>query len=142
ERGTKSKSRRDADDERLRLADHAIGPLEIDLYVFDRDNKVLQFVPGNMGLVKDFLDQNGGVRVYRDGVRVFDFGEPGNDWLDLGGRRVNVPTRRISNNVIIGAVNLKSAQSRDLVEKTNREGFIENDAYDAVRQVVLFAITQ
>ena len=41
--------------------------------------------------LKKFLDQNGGIRVYRDGVRVFDFGEPGNDWIDLGGRRVRHP---------------------------------------------------
>jgi signal transduction histidine kinase len=120
----------------------SIGPIEFNFQIFDREPAVLELSTSDKSGLKQFLDQNGGVRVYRDGVRVFDFGEPGNDWLDLGGRRVNVPTRRISNNVIIGAVNLKSAQSRDLVEKTNREGFIENDAYEAFRQAVLFAITQ
>ena len=119
-----------------------IGEVKFDFHIFDREPSVLELSTGDKSGLKKFLDQNGGVRIYRDGMRVFDFGEPGNDWLDLGGRRVNVPTRRISNNVIIGAVSLDSASSRGLIEKTNREGFIENDAYEAFRQAVLFAITQ
>jgi signal transduction histidine kinase len=119
-----------------------IGEIKFDFHIFDREPSVLELSTGDKSGLKKFLDQNGGVRIYRDGMRVFDFGEPGNDWLDLGGRRVNVPTRRISNNVIIGAVSLDSASSRGLIEKTNREGFIENDAYEAFRQAVLFAITQ
>jgi len=60
-----------------------------------------------------------------------------NDWLGLGGRRVNVPTKRLSNNLIVGAVTLdikKSANlklNRGLIEKTNREGFVENTDYEA-----------
>jgi signal transduction histidine kinase len=119
-----------------------IGEIRFDFHIFDREPSVLQLSTSDKTGLKKFLDQNGGVRIYRDGMRVFDFGEPGNDWLDLGGRRVNIPTRRISNNVIIGAVSLDSAFSRGLIEKTNREGFIENDAYTAFQQAVLFAITQ
>jgi signal transduction histidine kinase len=130
------------DDDLGDLSDYRIGPIKIDLHVFDRDRDVLQFVPGNMTLVTDFLNHNGGVRVYRDGVRVYDFGESGNDWLDLGGRRVNVPARRIGNNQVIGGVGLELAASKDLVEKTNREGFVENNAYRAFRAAVRFAITQ
>ena len=48
--------------------------------------------------------------------------------------KVNIPVRRISNNQIIGAITLDGEASGDsLVEKTNREGFIENDAYEALR---------
>jgi len=119
-----------------------IGKVSFDFHIFDREPSILELSTSDKSGLKKFLDQNGGVRIYRDGMRVFDFGEPGNDWLDLGGRRVNVPSRRISNNVIIGAVSLDSAASRGLIEKTNREGFIENDAYEAFRQAVLFAITQ
>ena len=79
-------------------------------------------------------------RVYRDGVRVYDYGEPGNDWLELGTRRVNIPTKKISNNVIIGAIHLKRHQSDSLIEKTNREGFIEDDAYHCFCDAVLYVI--
>src|SRR5439155_24263912 len=114
---------------------------EIDLRIFDRDPGVLKLLPGNMSLVKDFLDLNGGVRVYRDGVRVYDFGEPGNDWLNLGGLRVNVPAKRIGNNQVIGVVRLRLADSKLLIEKTNREGFVENKAFRTFRAAMRCAIT-
>ena len=126
----------------LDLSRWGIGELRFDLRVFDREPAVLELSTSDRAGLKKFLDQNGGIRVYRDGVRVFDFGEPGNDWLDLGGRRVNIPTVRVSNNQIIGAVALHADESHDLIEKTNREGFIENDAYEAFCDAVLFTLTQ
>jgi anti-sigma regulatory factor (Ser/Thr protein kinase) len=126
-----------------------VGPVHIDLYIFDRDPKMLQLaeVSDKKGL-KEFLNQSGGIRVYRDGIRVYDYGEPGNDWLNLGGQRVNWPTQRISNNLVLGAVALNLASSLDLknnrglIEKTNREGFVENPAARDFRDAVTFAIAQ
>ena len=50
------------------------------------------------------------------------------------------PTKRVSNNLILGAVYLNAENSTDLVEKSNREGFIENDAYYTLRNAVLYAL--
>lgn len=131
----------------INLENHNIGPVEIRLFIFDQDAKVLQLgeVHDKKGL-KEFLNEAGGVRVYRGGIRVYDYGERGNDWLGLGGRRVNVPTKRLSNNLIIGAVSLNIKKSidlklnRGLIEKTNREGFVENTDYEAFRDAVAYAI--
>ena len=92
--------------------------------------------------LKDYLDENGGIRIYRDGIRVYDFGEPGNDWLNLDLRRVNTPTARTSNNQILGTLRLNSTKSGDLREKTNREGFIENSAFADFRDAVISVLTQ
>lgn len=73
-------------------------------------------------------------------MRVLDYGEPGNDWLDMSGRRVNFPTKRISNNIIMAAVYLDHSESSDLKEKANREGFVENEAYLELWQALRFAI--
>ena len=116
-----------------------IGPVSGELYVFDRDREVMRRL-GSTRLMTDYLDQNGGVRVYRDGIRVYNYGEPGDDWLGLDLRRVNVPTRRISRNIILGAVHLTLAVSDGLREKTNREGFIENETCARLRQIVLGAL--
>lgn len=132
------------------LAEHGIGPVDIDLYLFDRDRDSLRFTGTARKSLTDFLNESGGIRVYRDGIRVYDYGQKGNDWLDLGGRRVNIPSQRISNNLTIGAVSLSLADSLrfvkgepvGLVEKTNREGFVENAAFDAFRSAVSFAVTQ
>ncbi len=124
------------------LSKFSIGKISFNLHIFDREPAVLQLTATDPSGLKSFLDKNGGVRVYRDGVRVFDFGEPGNDWLELGGRRVNVPAKRIGNNQIIGAVNIASSESGDLIEKTNREGFVENEAYSEFRRAIAFAVKQ
>jgi signal transduction histidine kinase len=133
----------------VNLNDHNIGPVHIDLYIFDRQPRSLHLgnIKDKKGL-KDYLDVSGGIRVYRDGIRVYDYGEPGNDWLDLGSKRINTPGERISNNLIIGAVslNLKSGVDPDkgigLIEKTNREGFVDNPDFRAFRDAVQFAITE
>lgn len=113
-----------------------IGTVKGEFYVFDRDREVLRRLT-NIQLLTTFLDDNGGVRVYRDGIRVYNYGEPGDDWLGLDLRRVNAPTRGISRNIILGSVHLSLSESKALVEKTNREGFVENDAYDRLRRIVL-----
>lgn len=124
----------------LDLSRWKIGEVYFDFRVFDREPAVLELSTSDKDGLKRFLDQNGGVWVYRDRVRVYDFGEPGNDWLGMDARRVNIPTRRISRNVILGAVSLDAATSTDLIEKTNREGFIENDAYEDFQQAILNAL--
>lgn len=85
----------------LDLDDHNVGPVRLRLFIFDQDATVLRLgnVSDRKGL-KEFLNESGGVRVYRGGIRVYDYGERGNDWLGLGGRRVNVPTKRLSNNLL------------------------------------------
>lgn len=122
-------------------ADHTegIGPISGEFFVFDRDREILTKL-GDSQLVQNFLDENGGVRVYRDGIRVYNYGEPGDDWLGLDLRRVNTPGRNISRNIIIGAVDLSLEPSVGLKEKTNREGFVESDAYKRLKQIILGAL--
>lgn len=122
------------------LDELGIGPIEIDLRIFDRTPIIMKLITSDVKGLREFLDMNGGIRVYRDGVRVYDYGEPDNDWLNLGGRRINVPVEKISNNIVIGSVSLKSNKSPSLVEKTNREGFVETVEYDIFKQAVLDAI--
>ena len=126
----------------LDLSSWEIGEVRFDLRIFDRDPNVLAFSATDRATLRKFLDQNGGIRVYRDGMRVFDFGEPGNDWLGLGGRRVKIPTVRVGNNQVIGAVALHAGGSQGLIEKTNREGLIANDAFKALTEAVLFVLSQ
>lgn len=125
----------------LDLSPYAIGRVEFDFLLFDRDSAVLRSVTDDVKGLKDYLDENGGIRIYRDGIRVYDFGEPGNDWLNLDIRRVNTPTARTSNNQILGALRLDATASSDLREKSNREGFIENDAFENFRDAVISILT-
>ena len=100
-----------------------IGPLSGEFYVYDRDREILSRYPDRK-LIERFLNQNGGVRVYRDDIRVYNYGEADDDWLSLDLRRVNSPTKNISRNIVVGVVDLNLDTALQLREKTNREGFV------------------
>ena len=131
----------DSNGKLLNLHDYAVGPLHFEGFIYDRDPLVLKMSTTEGSALKKYLNDNGGIRVYRDAVRVYDYGESGNDWLELGIRRINQPASRISNNIILGAVSLDREKSANLIEKTNREGFIENDAFEAFKNAVKYALS-
>ncbi len=130
----------DKDNLPIDLSVARIGKIIFEALIFDRDAKILSLGVQDKKGLKEYLDINGGIRIYRDGIRVYDYGEPGNDWLNLGLRRVNVPTKRISNNIILGAIHLSRKESRDLIEKTNREGFIDNEAFNVFKASILYVL--
>jgi hypothetical protein len=119
---------------------HGIGDISGEFFIYDRDKLVISKF-GEQQLVESFLNENGGIRVYRDNIRVYNYGEPGDDWLGLDLRRVNVPGRHISRNIIVGSLDLSVEDSFDLQEKTNREGFIENETYERFQQIVLSVLS-
>ncbi|MBP6023714.1 ATP-binding protein [Ferruginibacter sp.] len=125
----------------INLDKYNIGEVDFEGYIFDRDLKVLNLIEDQkVRQVKKYLDENGGIRVYRDNLRINEYGEKSNDWLSLDLRRVNVPAKRISNNIILSVINLKREDSSSLVEKTNREGFVENEAYNDFKAAILYVI--
>jgi len=125
---------------KISLNNYEIGDVVFEGYIFDRDAFVLRLGVSDKKGFKNYLDNNCGIRVFRDGLRVYDYGEPENDWLGLDLRRVNQPTKRLSNNIVLGAVYLKRNDSSDLIEKTNREGFVENPAYETFRKSILHTL--
>lgn len=126
----------------LSLKPFAIGKVVIDLNIFDLDSYILNLgFQNDKRLLKEYLKQNGGISIYRDNMRLYEYGDASNDWLGLGNRRINNPAKTLSSRIVVGAVYLDRLASGDLIEKTSREGFIENAAYNAFVKAVLFAIS-
>jgi len=119
------------------------GDITIEGYIFDFDKNTLDLsdINDRKG-IKDYVKENGGVRVYRDGMRIYDYGEPGNDWLGLDQARINAPAAKIGNKLILSAVSLSREISTGLEEKTNREGFIETDVYHNFRDTIIFLLNK
>lgn len=122
------------------LSHFKIGTVVFEGYVFDQDPFILKMGVSDKVGFKKYLKTNGGVKVFRDKLRVYDYGEPENDWLGLDFRRFQQPAKRISNNNILASVSLDRKSSGDLVEKTNREGFVENEAYQALKNALLHSV--
>ena len=98
----------------IRTKTKGIGIIDFELYCFDRDNKILtKFLTADKKQFTRYLDTNGGIYVFRNGTRIYDYGEPENDWLGLDHARFNQPAAKISNNIVIGAVNIKRNESTD-----------------------------
>lgn len=108
--------------------------------IFTRDLPLLKLAGVQPQSLKDYLDENGGIRIYRNGIRVYDYGERENDWLALDYRRFNDPGVKISNNLLLASINLDREESKDLIEKTNREGFIDNDAYSIFKKQITYSL--
>lgn len=124
----------------LDLSKYKIGKIEFDIIIYEKDNAVFGLMDIARKSLNDYLKENSGIRVYRDGIRVFDYGDKGNDWLGIDKRRISRLGGSISNNIIIGSISLDRRESSDLREKTNREGFIEDEAYFAFVDAVNYAL--
>ncbi len=72
--------------------------------------------------------------VYRDGFRVWPYGEPHDDWLRLDQRRVNNPVTRLSNNQVVGFVEIMRDGNPELADQTNREGILQSRALEDLRR--------
>lgn len=129
-----------ADNDVVNLNNYKIGSIHFKGYIFDMDTFIMKMGVSDKTGFKNYLKTNGGIRVFRDGLRVYDYGEPENDWLALDFRRFQQPSKAISNNQIVGAIEINRADSADLEEKTNREGFVSNDAYNAFKNAILHVI--
>ena len=122
------------------LSDYKIGKIVLDFYIFEKDTAVFSFMNMERTILNNYLRENSGVRVYRDGVRIYNYGEKDSDWLSLDFNRLKRAGDNISNNIIIGSVGISRRDSANLKEKTNREGFIENEAYFAFVDAVTYAL--
>ncbi|HYV93579.1 MAG TPA: sensor histidine kinase [Chitinophagales bacterium] len=88
----------------------------------------------------DYLDEYGGISVYRDGINVFPakLGTE-TDWLELSTRHIKRGLR-ISYYTMIGNVELEQTINFDVIDKTNREGMIQNRAYNDFTKLIRGAI--
>jgi len=120
-----------------------VGPFSFCVNAWDLDRpaltRYLEQVDSPLGL-RDFrrtIRDHSGMSLYRDGFRILPYGEPDNDWLRLDRRRVNNPTVRLSNNQLLGWIQLSAEANPELRDQTNREGLVTNDAYHHLQATVL-----
>lgn len=127
-------------EEILDLSKYGIGRIEFDIVIFEKDNAIFNLMNLEKRALNDYLKNNSGIRVYRDNMRVFNYGESGNDWLGIDQKRLMRAGGSVSNNMVIGSVLLQRKSSFGLREKTNREGFIEDESFFAFVDAVRYAL--
>ena len=110
-----------------------VGPvyLEVRYFIYHRDA-----MPGTSTRQASGMGQKfGGVRLYRNGFRVLPYGERRDDWLrlaeDTGRRNLLVPANNFN---FFGQVEIDRDKNPFLEETSSREGLIENEAYEELRE--------
>jgi signal transduction histidine kinase len=115
------------------------GAVRIRLFAFDLEGEALARIGPRME-VRAWLKEWTGVSIYRDGFRIWPYGEPHDDWLRLDQRRVNNPVEHLSNNQVIGFIDISRDGNPELMDQTNREGLMNNRALDDLRRLVYFVL--
>lgn len=120
-----------------------IGPISGTFYVFNQNSHLLNMnFGGQINAVKSFIKDNSGVKIFRDNIRVYNYGEPNDDWLRLDLDKIQRTGDHFGKKVTVGVVELDLKMSNEgLIEKTNREGFIDNQEFEKFQSIVKRAYT-
>jgi signal transduction histidine kinase len=103
-----------------------------DLWVYLLDAASFSTKTTTISEVRNWISEFGGVHIYENGLRVAPYGNPGDDWLRMNVSRVRSPEERPSTNTVIGRVSITN-KDKAILQKTDRTGFIENDAFYELR---------
>lgn len=114
----------------------ACGSFSFAFYVFDFSTDAkgkLELDKADKELIK-----NHRIYLYRDGIRVYPYGDPDDDWLLIDVRRGTVRASEfLSNDQVVGFVNISQAENGNLRDKTSREGLVDTgQAVDDFRSLL------
>lgn len=126
----------------------ACGPVRLLVYFYLEPGRSLRSVGVRTADMRAFLRRYGGIRIYRDGVRVKPYGDPGpaSDWLGLNARRVSSPGGvtskgyRVAAGQIVAGLFISRITNPEVMDQTNREGLVENKAYHDLFRFALLGI--
>lgn len=106
-----------------------LGPWELEFHWFNR-GRIMRETPELWNdSIRDFVGQwAGGFLVYRDGFRVYPYGERSDDWLDLDRKALAASAYKLNRAQMVGRLRISSIGNPSLLDQTNREGF--RDSYD------------
>lgn len=100
------------------------GPFSFGFYVFDFSKEAKgkhELDDGDKRRLKEHR-----IYLYRDGIRVYPYGDPEDDWLQIDTYRgTKAAGMFLSNDQVVGVVNITQKANPQLKDKTNREGLIE-----------------
>jgi len=111
---------------------------EFELWIFELNPQSFNAKDrkGNLTEIRDWLAAVGGVHMYYRGFRVAPYGDKDDDWLKINYERTKNPEARPSTSTVIGRV-ITEDPDNQLVQKTDRLGFMENDAYLDLRNFAI-----
>ncbi|MFM0132774.1 sensor histidine kinase [Paraburkholderia sediminicola] len=129
------------DSDAVLAALNRLGPFEMKFYWFNRGRLQKEQSDLWSGGLKDFVSRwSGGLLVYRDGFRVYPYGAPSDDWLDLDRNALSASAYKLNRAQIIGYLRISHEGNPALLDQTNREGFRDCPEKEALRRLLRHVI--
>lgn len=128
------------------------------IHYFVYKAELLKSLDFNVAAARQLGRRKGGVRIYLDGFRVFPYGDPGDDWLDLDrdrAQRQSATPRELlgqaeglyrpmlllpGNMQLFGAVSISRIHNPDVDLNISRERLVENEAFEELRKFIRHGI--
>ena len=144
-------------DEEFRRKVKEVGPFSTQLLFYKkgapsrRDADIYPYRQFQAGIRKTWLEQFGGIKIYRDNFAVRPYGEVDSrafDWLALGQRVAASPVAasrkgwRANPQNLAGTVSISREANKQLYDQANREGLIENEHFGVFRKIILRLIEE
>jgi signal transduction histidine kinase len=118
------------------------GAFGIILYVYVLKRESFEGAPIQLAKVKRVLDVFKGIRVYRDNFKVGIYGDQGDDWLRMDEEHIRAHEVVIHSKQVMGAVHITRDGNPNLVDTTNRDRLVANDAFFDLVSVTKVAVNE
>lgn len=118
----------------------SVGDFAFEAYWFNRRRLSRVDTTGENKALRDLQNQWSGILLFRDGFRVFPYGEDEDDWLELDRRALRRSGYTLNKTQFVGRARISRAGNRALVDQTNREGLRVTPEQHVFLNVIRYAI--
>jgi signal transduction histidine kinase len=113
------------------------GPFSINVTYIQGAQRQSKVAPENYARIIAKADKFGGLYLYKDNIRILPYGNSDYDFIDIERNRTKSASYYFfSYRRMFGVVDINKKNNPRLVEKSGREGFIENKAYRQMRDIL------
>lgn len=100
-------------------------------FIYNREMYYTGITKTELKSIQNLANEQGGVRLYRNGFRVLPYGEPNDDWLNIDRRYYNDSGTNapFGNRNLFGFVEIIDQSGNLFNETASREGLVENETY-------------
>lgn len=118
----------------------SVGPFTFQVHWYNRRLLTAMDGIGDLRAVREQQQRWSGILLYRDGFRVFPYGEDEDDWLALDRKALARTGYTLNKAQFVGKVEISRVGNAFLVDQTNREGLRETSEQQVFLEIMQYVI--
>ncbi|EFL89444.1 sensor histidine kinase [Ahrensia sp. R2A130] len=118
----------------------ALGDFKFEIFWYNRRRLSRVDSTGEAKSLRDLQNAWSGIMLFRDGFRVFPYGEDKDDWLDLDRKALRNRGYTLNKTQFIGRVNISRTKNPHLLDQTNREGLRVTPEQTAFLEILRWSV--